>query len=147
MYKSGFSLYSLIRAPRFTPPNSETCSALQRSRRRVSHLSSVICTVRYSMLDQGLNKHHERNIIQGRWGTEEQCCGFGFGSGSKGSASFCRIRIQVHNIFHGSGSISRSEPSSPPLPSSCTLKGTVQRDFRPPVFYIILTGLTHSPTG
>ena len=27
-----------------------------------------------------------------------QCCG----SGSKGSASFCRIRM--HNIFHGSGS-------------------------------------------
>ena len=46
-----------------------------------------------------------------------QCCG----SGYKVSASFCRIRI--HNIFHGSGSRSRSEPSSlpPPLPSSFTL--------------------------
>ena len=43
----------------------------------------------------------------------KQCCG----SGSKGSASFCRTRI--HNIFHGS----RSEPSSlpSPLPSSFTL--------------------------
>ena len=40
------------------------------------------------------------------------------GSGSKGSASFCRIRIQIRNSFHGSRS--RSEPSSPPLPSSPT---------------------------
>ena len=46
-----------------------------------------------------------------------QCCGSR--SGSKGSASFCRIRI--HDIFHGSGSgfgsRSRSEPSSLPPPS------------------------------
>ena len=46
-----------------------------------------------------------------------QCCG----SGSKGSASFCQNRI--HYVFHGTGSRSRSEPSSlpPPLSSSFTL--------------------------
>ena len=36
----------------------------------------------------------------------KQCCG----SRSKGSPSFCRIRI--HNIFHGSGSLPPSLPSS-----------------------------------
>ena len=45
--------------------------------------------------------------------------------GGSRSASFCRIRIKIHNIFHGSGSgfKSKSEPSSlpPPLPSSFTL--------------------------
>ena len=51
-------------------------------------------------------------MIRQTQGPYKQCCG----NESKGSESFCGI--QIHNIFHESGSGSRSEPSPQSLPSS-----------------------------